>query len=57
VITGTTGAGITAITFDNLDVLYGIDTLSNRLVTLDTTTRAISFVSAGGIGSDVRGLT
>jgi hypothetical protein len=57
VITGTTGAGMTSITFDNLDVLYGIDTLSDRLVTLNTTTRATTFVSAGGIGSDVRGLT
>ncbi len=55
-ITGTTGAGITSIAYDNLDVLYGIDTLSDRLLTLDTTTRVITFVSAAGIGSDVRGL-
>lgn len=56
-ISGTTSdGGLTSIVFDNSDVLYGIDTSSDRLVILDPATRVVTYVSASGIGSDVRGL-
>jgi hypothetical protein len=55
-LTGTTGLGLTAIAFDNLNVLYGIDTGSDRLMTVNTATRVATDVSTVDIGSDVRGL-
>jgi hypothetical protein len=55
-ITGTSGAGMTAIAFDDGGTLYAIDTLSDRLMTLDTGTLVATYVGAIGIGGDVRGL-
>jgi hypothetical protein len=55
-ITGTGGGGLTAIAFDNLDVLYGINTSTDRLMIVDTTTLAATDVGTAAVGSDVRGL-
>jgi hypothetical protein len=55
-ITGTSGAGMTAIAYDDGGTLYAIDTLSDRLMTLDTGTLVATYVGAVAIGSDVRGL-
>ena len=45
----------TAIAFDESDILYGIELLSNALYTINTITGAPTLVG-GSIGSDVRGL-
>lgn len=55
-LTGTSGGGLTAIAFDNLDVLYGIDTGTDRLMIVNTTTLAATDVGTAAVGSDVRGL-
>ena len=50
------GAGLTAIVFGDDDTLYGIETLQDKLVTLDVNTRVATPVGAAAIGSDIRGL-
>lgn len=48
--------GVTALTFDENDVLFGIATQPDSLITIDVD--QLTFTTIGGdIGSDVRGLT
>ena len=50
------GFGLTAIAFGDDDTLYGIETLTDKLMTLDVNTRVATPVGTAAIGSDIRGL-
>ncbi|MFT7573206.1 MAG: hypothetical protein ACI9JL_004265 [Paracoccaceae bacterium] len=49
------GIGVTAISFDENDVLHGVTTSGDRLITIDVITLTSTTIG-GDIGNDIRGL-